>query len=290
MKKIYFLFIFGMTCISSSIVNAAYKYDVAAVMLFQNEAPYLKEWLEYHKLLGVEHFYLYNDNSEDDYLPVLEPYIKKGEVELFHLKSFINKKSFNRIQKMVYTNTVKECKENVKWLLIIDSDEFVVPIGYNTISEFLTTYDNESIGGIFLRWIIFGTSYVKKIPKNSLMIELLYLNSGPSTKEKNPFRNGKSIVRPDRVNGECKAHLSFFKDPYTTYMVPLSEGRINHYWTRDLDFANRVKWPRRKNWGMSREEFVQLLEEGNQENPEYFEAILPFIAPLRQRMGFTKNN
>ena len=39
------------------------KYNVAVCAIFKNEAPYLKEWIEFNHLVGVEHFYLYNNNS-----------------------------------------------------------------------------------------------------------------------------------------------------------------------------------------------------------------------------------
>ena len=43
------------------------KYTVAVCAIFKNESVFLKEWLEYHLLIGVEHFYLYNNFSEDNY-------------------------------------------------------------------------------------------------------------------------------------------------------------------------------------------------------------------------------
>lgn len=38
--------------------------------MFYNEAKFLKERLDYHLVIGVSHFYLYNNNSTDDYMPV----------------------------------------------------------------------------------------------------------------------------------------------------------------------------------------------------------------------------
>ena len=35
-----------------------FLYDLAVVAIFKDEARYLKEWLDYHLLAGVEHFYL----------------------------------------------------------------------------------------------------------------------------------------------------------------------------------------------------------------------------------------
>ena len=42
-----------------------FLYDLAVVTIIKNEAPYIKEWLDYHLLAGVNHFYLY-DNQDDD--------------------------------------------------------------------------------------------------------------------------------------------------------------------------------------------------------------------------------
>ncbi|MBR7025230.1 MAG: glycosyltransferase family 2 protein, partial [Selenomonadaceae bacterium] len=48
-----------------------FLYDLAVVAIFKNEGHYLKEWLDYHLFAGVEHFYLYNNNSTDNYEEVL---------------------------------------------------------------------------------------------------------------------------------------------------------------------------------------------------------------------------
>lgn len=46
----------------------------------KNEKPYLKEWLEYHLLQGVEHFYLCDNGSTDGTDAYLEPYVAKGVI------------------------------------------------------------------------------------------------------------------------------------------------------------------------------------------------------------------
>ena len=52
-----------------------FKYDLAVVAIFKNEAPYLCEWLGYHLLAGVEHFYLYDNDSSDNCDEIIEPYV-----------------------------------------------------------------------------------------------------------------------------------------------------------------------------------------------------------------------
>ena len=39
------------------------KYHIGICSIFKNEAPFLKEFIVYHKMIGVDHFYLYNNNQ-----------------------------------------------------------------------------------------------------------------------------------------------------------------------------------------------------------------------------------
>jgi len=41
-------------CFLSSQQMEAGPYTLAIAAIFKDEAPYLKEWIEYHKLVGVE--------------------------------------------------------------------------------------------------------------------------------------------------------------------------------------------------------------------------------------------
>ena len=62
--------------------NEGTQYKVTICAIFKNEGPYLREWLEYHMMIGVEHFYMYNNCSDDDYLTILKPYIDDNIVTL----------------------------------------------------------------------------------------------------------------------------------------------------------------------------------------------------------------
>ena len=60
------------------------KYQLSVCSLFKNESRYLREWLEYHRLIGVDHFYLYDNASTDRSVQILQPYIRAGLVTLVH--------------------------------------------------------------------------------------------------------------------------------------------------------------------------------------------------------------
>ena len=54
------------------------KHFLSVCAIFKNEGRFLREWLNYYLLAGVDHFYLYNNFSDDDYAAVLKPYVDKG--------------------------------------------------------------------------------------------------------------------------------------------------------------------------------------------------------------------
>ena len=93
LKKFHFLFLFSLFIFGSikgEINEEKCRWDLSICAIFQDETPYLKEWLEFHLMAGVQHFYLYNNNSTDNYLQILLPYIKSGTVELMNWPSPID--------------------------------------------------------------------------------------------------------------------------------------------------------------------------------------------------------
>jgi Glycosyltransferase family 92 len=292
MKYLFFL----LFTIFLKLQSLAYEYELSACMIFRNEAEYLKEWIEFHKLVGVQHFYLINHFSSDDYQGVLQPYIDRNEVELFQCQ---NNKTDNLtftcvIQPTEYTNIVRFCEGKTKWLMITDLDEFLFPVKCDSLLDFLKEY--EEFGGVYVFWQLFGTSYVPKINKNQLLIESLILQS-----EQDYIYNkwGKSIVRPERVES-ANIHFCRYKKPYfhvfpnkhrivdydiisinsvkiiPQFNVDVSKVRINHYWTRDEDFLFRIKYPRYQHWNEEQlffERVSQLNKEPNYEIFKYVERL-----------------
>lgn len=57
-------------------------HSLSICAIFRDQGPYLAEWIEYHMLMGVEHFYLYDHKSLDAPVNELLPYIEGGIVDL----------------------------------------------------------------------------------------------------------------------------------------------------------------------------------------------------------------
>ena len=279
-----FIFILTFFFLSSTHLHA-YKWELSAAMIFQDEAPYLREWIEYHKMLGVQHFYLYNNKSTDNYLEVLKPYIRSKEVELTEWNfSFEEHETYlwTQIQCNAYRNAHIRCKKNTKWLIILDSDEFFVPVEHESLISLLKNYeDDKTLAAIYGKWVSFGTSHVTKIPDDTLMIELLLMNLGYP----DPM-HVKGISRPHRVLDYSDPHRVIPRKGYTTVELETDLLQVNHYWTRDEHYFFNFKIPRREKIETSRETCMQWAEDNNGPANKFSLPILRFIPELRSRMGF----
>lgn len=282
----YILFIFAISFseyASSEEPNSASDsksriWNLTAAMIFRDEAPYLKEWIEYNKLIGVEHFILYNNLSSDHYLEVLTPYINSGEVELIEWSfDYDNHEGWLNIQCSAYNDAIIKSKNRSKWLALIDSDEFLVPKENDNIQNIIKKYDRKQIGAIEVQWVNFGTSGVKKIPEDKLMIETLLLNGGPDI-----FY--KSIVRPTKVSICISAHFCILQEPFIRKVVSLKEIQLNHYWSRDEYYLYNFKIPRRAFFGQPASAVLEREKTFNR-HTEYGISILRFIPALREKMA-----
>lgn len=271
--------------------HGAHKYNLAICAIFQDEAPYLKEWIEFHRLVGVEHFYLYNHRSSDNYRQILQPYVQQGIVELFDKPKVANRiQIFNRLQCKCYNECLAHARGTSKWIAFIDIDEYLYPVNERSLVELLKQYD--AFGGVYANWRIFGTSRITKIPSNQLLIETLTLCTSKSFPA-NLYV--KSIVRPEYalhfpnphhpvyVKEYCQVNTDKipFEGPFLSTYVQSNKLRINHYWTRDEDFFYRVKIPRQKKWGGA-PNAMQILQSSNSEKEE---TILRFLPALKERLN-----
>lgn len=145
--------------------NRQLKYKVSLCLIFKNEASFLKEWLDYHLTVGVEHFYLYNNNSDDNYDEVLKPYVDKG------LVTFINW-PYDHSQFKAYQHCYENYRNETNWISFLDADEFFVPKYANTLEEWLKTLDKYP--AIVIHWRMFGTGGQLKHDYSKNVIEQYY--------------------------------------------------------------------------------------------------------------------
>lgn len=253
MKWLLFcLFLFG---------SALHSHELAIGSLFRNEAPFLREWIEYHRLVGVEHFWLYNDNSTDNWQEVLDPYIKEGVVEVFPWP-VISRAEYVGTQCRAFRDAIIRATGNTEWIALIDIDEFLLPMRNKTITDCLRKHFSAA-AAVYINWRNFGTGGVRVAAGEPFLGKLFACSFRGHPKN----CSGKSIVRPacvrtddiwyphhfplqvsgcDYVNGDKECLPCDGNDLKTDGKHHDKYLRINHYVLRDEDFYENVRLARAK--------------------------------------------
>jgi Domain of unknown function. len=169
------------------------KYKLSICAIAKNEGSYFAEWIDYHHLLGVEKFYIYDNESTDNTKEVLQPYIDSGLVE------FIDTPGKN-MQRPVYADCLKRFRNDSQWMAFIDLDEFIVPLKNKTIPDFLEGFTDYS--AIQINWVCYGSGGQEK-QNPGMVIERFRDHS-----ELNHHLNYciKTILQPRRVLSFSGAH------------------------------------------------------------------------------------
>ncbi len=162
------------------------EYYLAVCAIAKNEGPYFKEWIEWHHGQGVEKFYIYDNESTDCTKEVLEPYIESGLVEYNYWPG-------SKQQLPAYDDCIERHRMEVRWIAVIDLDEFIVPVKDRTIPEFL--HRMEDFSAVEINWLIYGSSGAKTREPGGVM-ERFQKHSLP---DHHLNRHVKSIIDPRRV-------------------------------------------------------------------------------------------
>ncbi len=224
------------------------KYYFSIGAIFKNEALGIKEWIEHYIFHGVDHIYLLNDDSNDKYKEIIEPYIEKGIVTLIDIE-------FERIknrQSLIYNKYLLPILNNkiTRWLLICDLDEFVWSPRDVDLKNILKQC--ERLGQVQMDCDHYGSNGLEKQPKYIVpnftrRAEFLF-------GEKN-HRNFKYFVNSDFKFKGLGVHMAYFEDPsfsngkyfqridyFTNKEYPWLV--VNHYSRQSLDFWVKIKMTR----------------------------------------------
>ncbi len=271
------------------------KYDLVICAVFQNESFFLKEWLEFHKLIGVQHFYLYDNLSTDNYLEILLPYIESGEVDLFHwpVETCNQQEYLDLLQLPVYNDALNIVKQSARWAAFIDLDEFLFPVRQTNLLMVLDEY--RAYGALAVNWQVFGTSGIERLREGELIIENLLWRT-PCNWGINKIV--KMVVQPHHVHMFSHPHYCDFEEGYFAVnsnkerlpdlcgeQDPIVDVlRINHYWFGDRNWFVTNKLLRRKKWGIPiiNDALDNFIDSFNQIEDK---TILRFISELRDRIN-----
>lgn len=267
------------------------KHELSICAIFKNEKKYLKEWIEYHRLIGVDHFYLYNNNSNDRPLNVLLPYIKSGVVTLVAWPDALPEEMEESssmwalsTQVSAYENALQlRAKNETQWLVLMSVDEFLVPGESISIKEILK--QNGKAPAILLQEECFDAED-GSLASHQLLIEV---KDRMASNVPMCIEVEKMVFKPATCESFTWPPYKYtFKENLQPIKVTKHDLRINRYLNR---FKNRLFFNHKEkisvNQQLSDDEMQEILDQGYKMEDQEI-AISRFIPKMKKIMGLDR--
>ncbi len=272
-------------------------YQMSVVVIIKNERKYILEWLEYHLMVGVDHFYIYDNESTDGLRAILQDYIDEGVVTYHEWPGKAQ-------QLTVYNHALEQYRMDTKYMAFIDADEFIVPVEDrmlpDIVDEIIDTYKDYfkkgKAGGVAVNWRCYGYSGHDKMIEG--LITRNYCYRGENMSYKN--RCVKVICNPRKVvHYGNNPHEVVYMEGYRT----LSENgsyidgpwffdgicnklRINHYFSKSREeFEERLRKGKADSKRVWSEELINLECEKAEEYSKVYDFIMEkYVDELEERV------
>jgi hypothetical protein len=258
---------------------------VAICAIFKDEAPYLLEWIAFHRMIGIDLFVLYDNGSSD------------GGADLIRTSSFARNVMLidwpdRPGQLSAYDHFRIHYAARFTWVAFIDIDEFIMPVSGGSIRGPLLHSEYERYGAIVLNWQIFGPSGHAARPEGLVTENFTW--RFPKDAEAN--RHVKSLVRTQDLLGvgttphifdcarpTCNARgqtvMSHAMQPAVCRDVMV----INHYFTKS---AEEWAFKRRRGRGDSLDPYAERVFADVEAQATVLDTdALRFVPRLRALLG-----
>ncbi len=272
---------------------------VCVAAILKDEGRFVEEWVAYHRLLGVDHFYLYDNDPRQPLGEILAQHRDYVTLRPWLIDHDDPRYPGRNKQLKAYTHCLENGAASYEWVTFLDCDEFIALEEHRDLKAFL--HEFEGYNSIALNWHVFGHNGYYEDPPG-LVIESL------TRRMKEPRARTKSVTRNDAIASIESAHRCQLKSGrkcvdankrrYREELYPgkTRVARINHYQCRS--FASWMRKPQRGEagavvedpanaWRFSEEGCLrQFVKEIALNRNEYLdESMLRHVEPIKRYLS-----
>lgn len=225
------------------------KKKIVVCAIVRNEANYIIEWICHHLHLGVDHFVIYDNESNDDTNYILTELESAGIVTHVHWRS----RHLPNPQVSAYKDCLSRYMDRVGWVGFLDIDEFFNPISASSIPKILELH--QGADAVAFNWRLFGSAGQLKFHSDPVTERFEY-RAIDDFQVNNFF---KTFARPESIEDVRVHHVTLKRGIYVTSggtSVELGKGTtmkpdytsacINHYVLKSAE-----EWEIKRKRGMA---------------------------------------
>lgn len=195
-------------------------HDLCICTMIRNQARFMREWVMYHAKIGVQRWFIYDNNSDDDVENVIAFLQSVGYNVTWHPWPWV------KTQEAGFAHCALRARASCDWVGFIDVDEFFhvkVKGGLHGVIWHHTRLGNNNVGEIRTPCYSFGPSGLKEVPREGVMVGY--------TCRLGARERHKSIVKPEALNRSLinVVHHFHLREPFVPVDVENGVMVINHY-------------------------------------------------------------
>ncbi|KAA8529500.1 hypothetical protein F0562_033701 [Nyssa sinensis] len=212
--------------------KSKWKYELCVCTMMWNQASSLREWIIYHAWLGIERWFIYDNNSDDGIKEVIE------ELELENYNVSRHVWPWIKTQEAGFSHCALRARDECNWVGFMDVDEFFYfPFpttrrqrfrklgftGQNSLRTLVANFTSSTVAEIRTACHSFGPSGLSTPPPQGVTV-------GYTCRLQSPERH-KSIVRLDALDVTLLnvVHHFHLRKGFKYMNLPQSAAVINHY-------------------------------------------------------------
>jgi hypothetical protein len=181
----------------------------------------LEEWISHYKNEGCTGFFLFDNNSTDDYLNLA--CLKDNCIRIFPAKE--------NFQQLKYLNDALPLVKDFEFILTVDIDEYMFHRNL-TLSEYLETVPHD-VSQLEVKWRMFGSSGHSRQPES--------IRNAFTWCYKDISKIGKSVAR---IRNTTKLGIHTHEVVGTTEVD--RQLQLNHYAIMSKEYFEKVKMTHRQ--------------------------------------------
>jgi hypothetical protein len=208
---------------------------LCACTMVYNVAKFLKEWVMYHSKIGIQKFILYDNDSDDDLVRVVEELNGEGYnvTTLFWI--------WPKTQEAGFSHAAIYAKDSCTWMMYVDVDEFVFSPSWHASTQ----PSNRMLRSLLPRTSPKPLSSAPTPHRRIGQVMIKCNDFGPSNQTANPIggvtqgytcrrkieQRHKSIVLLDAVDSSLLNVVHHFqvKENFRSKAMSMEDALVNHY-------------------------------------------------------------
>uniref|UniRef100_A0A5B7C131 Glycosyltransferase family 92 protein n=1 Tax=Davidia involucrata TaxID=16924 RepID=A0A5B7C131_DAVIN len=194
------------------------QHEMCICTMVRNQARFLREWVMYHARIGVERWFIYDNNSYDD----IDNIIESLDIANFNITRHVW--PWIKTQEAGFAHCALRARDSCEWVGFIDVDEFLhLPSGLSMHDILWNQSRPSKVAELRTSCYSFGPSGLKWVPAKGVTV-------GYTCRVSAPERH-KSIVRPEALNSTLinLVHHFHLRDGFKYENMDRNMMVINHY-------------------------------------------------------------